>query len=196
MVIIVNLSVIIYNKCSIKRKQELVIMKQVDDTINEKIKNDFLVISGMLEEDKSFQDNPDFKNIKTYLKSINLDDLNLLRSYIEGLNSPYIAATSSNPEEYAKANNFLVVLIDCEISDKEKDIKYNEMYNKIISLDLTKVEEYLDTQTITELLVLNYYLTWYKLNHKDTNKVKDELISSLIETNVRVRLGNTFLSAD
>ena len=70
------------------------------------------------------------------------------------------------------------------------------MYNKIISLDLTKVEEYLDTQTITELLVLNYYLTWYKLNHKDTNKVKDELISSLIETNVRVRLGNTFLSAD
>ena len=40
-------------------------MKQVDDTINEKIKNDFLVISGMLEEDKSFQDNPDFKNIKT-----------------------------------------------------------------------------------------------------------------------------------
>lgn len=171
-------------------------MKQVDDTINEKIKNDFLVISGMLEEDKSFQDNPDFKNIKTYLKSINLDDLNLLRSYIEGLNSPYIAATSSNPEEYAKANNFLVVLIDCEISDKEKDIKYNEMYNKIISLDLTKVEEYLDTQTITELLVLNYYLTWYKLNHKDTNKVKDELISSLIETNVRVRLGNTFLSAD
>lgn len=171
-------------------------MKQVDDTINEKIKNDFLVISGMLEEDKSFQDNPDFKNIKTYLKSINLDDLNLLRSYIEGLNFPYIAATSSNPEEYAKANNFLVVLIDCEISDKEKDIKYNEMYNKIISLDLTKVEEYLDTQTITELLVLNYYLTWYKLNHKDTNKVKDELISSLIETNVRVRLGNTFLSAD
>lgn len=185
-------------------------MKPESKLINKRVDYYYSIISSMLVIDLNVQENSDFSNIKDYLKTLNLDVLKSLREYINTTDSPccynpivgdhditYINdGTTENPEELAKRKNFLIVLVDCEINDQEKEEFYNQMYEAIINLDLTKVEEYLDTIDVNKLLVLNYYLTWHKLNHKDTNKVKDELISSLIETNVRVRLGNTFLSAD
>lgn len=78
------------------------------------------------------------------------------------------------------------------INQQEEIARMNEYYNNICLLDLTNIEAYLDLIDPNELLLFNYYLTWYKLDHGQNNIKKDELLCSLISGVLNNRLGPGF----
>ena len=173
------------------------------DLLQKQFEDTYEIIINMLDIDADYaiNNNTDtkdgidhtFDTVKAYLNKFTICELQLLKDYISETKCPWsgvtVGAEGYNPADSARKNNLLITLIEGCIENKEEFARMNGYYKIICELDLTKVEDFLDTIETNDLLLLNYDLTWFKLDHGRNNIEKDKLLCSLISSVLNNRLG-------
>lgn len=72
------------------------------------------------------------------------------------------------------------------MGNNDEYIKMYELYKTISNIGIGVLEQYLNSKDINDLLLLNYYLTYNKLNKNDD--YKNKLISDILVCNVQSRV--------
>lgn len=87
-------------------------MKYSEDTLKKRMEYFYNIINSMIDADINFEQRSNNEQIKDYLKSVESNDLYLLKNYISEVRSPWSIKGITNPIKEAIKNNYLIDIID------------------------------------------------------------------------------------
>ena len=98
-------------------------MKYSEDTLKKRIEYYYNIINNMIDADINLEEYSKTDQIKEYLKSVESNDLYLLKNYISEIQSPWNIKGITDPIKVACKNNYLIDIIDTILEERLEVIR-------------------------------------------------------------------------
>ena len=98
-------------------------MKYSEDTLKKRIEYYYNIINNMIDTDINLEEYSKADQIKEYLKSVESNDLYLLKNYISEIQSPWNIKGITDPIKVACKNNYLIDIIDTILEERLEVIR-------------------------------------------------------------------------
>ena len=93
-------------------------MKYSEDTLKKRIEYYYNIINNMIDADINLEEYSKTDQIKEYLKSVESNDLYLIKNYISEVQSPWSIKGITDPIKVACKNNYLIDIIDIILEER------------------------------------------------------------------------------